>query len=874
MMKCIKKAGKENMEQRKTLIAIDGNSLMYRAYFALPDMTSRAGAHTGALHGFLGMLLKLAARKPDYMLIAFDKGKTTFRHAIYGQYKSGRKPMPDELREQMPVLKAVLGKMGIAVCECADYEADDILGTVARRAGKCGVSTLIVTGDRDALQLIDENTHVLMTKKGISETVEFDEGELMAQYFVTPSQIIDLKGLMGDASDAIPGIAGIGEKTAVKLLQKYGTLEEALTRGAVEEKGALQKKLEGGGESARLSYRLATIDTDAPIDIELENCLFTERKMGGARELLTELELRSIVSRLPVFEERPEPVKTESLTPVNTERIGTEEALKKLVLRLKGVKRMAIYIDDGLYVAVDGEGKTEQFEIVAGGNLLEPGLSDEEIFYALKAALEDEKIHKLTFDAKRLMHRLDRCGTVLNGLEFDAMIVDYLLHATRPANSLKELCELRQGLAPDAAALLSLYEPMMFELKATGMESLYRDMELPLIGVLFDMERTGFMIDTKMLRSIGDEMGERIKELAAAIYECAGGEFSILSTKQLGAVLYDKLGLPAMKKTKTGYSTDAETLEALREKHEIVPLVIEYRFLTKLKSTFIDGLIALVDKKTGRVHTSFNQNITATGRISSTEPNLQNIPVRTEMGREIRKAFIASPGSLLVGADYSQIELRLLAHIADDKKMQEAFLKKQDIHTRTASEVFGVPADEVTREQRSAAKAVNFGIVYGISDFGLAKNIGTTRSEAARYIQTYKHRYEGIRTYMTESIETAKKVGYAVTLSGRRRELPELKNSNYNTRSFGERVAMNMPIQGSAADIIKLAMVKVSSLLKRECPNARLILQVHDELIIDCPEGEAEKVSELLRECMENVAALRVPLEAEVKTGKSWYDTK
>lgn len=848
----------------KKLIAIDGNSLMHRAYYALPSMTAQDGTPTGAVYGFVGMLLKLLSYEPDYLLVAFDMHGPTFRHEQYSQYKAGRRETPEDLRAQFPLLKELLKEMGITICECARYEADDILGTISRTANKSGVDALLVTGDRDALQLITDHTHVLLTKKGITETVEYDEAALMEQYGLEPARMPDLKGLMGDNSDNLPGIPGVGEKTALKLLQKYGTLENTL-QSAEQEKGALRQKLLDNPDSARMSYRLGIIDTGAPISVGLEDCAFEPGKMAGAIPMMNRLELRSLIQRLPKGET---PAPEQPRINARTIEISDAEQLGELAERLKNAERVAVYTDERMHVAADAE---TQYDISLGATLLDPGLSAEEVLAALAPVFESESIEKCLFDSKRMRHMLRGAGVSLKGKGFDLMIADYLLHAIHPADTLKTLCAER-GMPECAASMLALEDIITGELREKGLWKLYEEVELPLTRVLYDMEREGFAVDGDMLRELSDRFAARIDEMEGEIYSLAGERFNILSTKQLGVILFEKLGLPPQKKTKSGYSTDAEVLEALEDKHPIVKLVLEYRFLSKLKSTFVDGLLALL--RNGRVYTSFNQNITATGRISSTEPNLQNIPVRTELGREIRKAFVASPGRILVGADYSQIELRLLAHISGDEGLIAAFNSGEDIHTSTAAEVFGVDKASVTREQRSAAKAVNFGIVYGISDFGLARNIGVSRKEAGEFIRRYLEKYSGVREYMHLCVEEGRKKGYVTTLMGRRRELPEIKSSNFNTRSFGERVAMNMPIQGTAADIIKLAMVNVHRRLEEEGLRARLILQIHDELIIDTPLEEEQRVRELLADCMQNVIELKVPLIADVNSGHSWFDTK
>lgn len=846
------------------LIAIDGNSLMHRAYYALPSMTSSDGTPTGAVYGFISMLLKLLDYAPEYVVVAFDMHGPTFRHDQYDQYKEGRRPTPDDLRTQFPMLKKLLGEMGITVCECERYEADDILGTFSRIANAGGVDALLVTGDRDALQLINDHTHVLMTKKGISDTVEYDEAVLMEQYGLEPGRMVDLKGLMGDSSDNLPGIPGVGEKTALKLLAKYGSLENTLAN-AENEKGALRQKLLDNAESARMSYALGTINTNAPISIGMADCRFEPAAMAGGISTMNTWELRSLIRRLPKGS-APAP-KKESIN-VNTVEITDNVGLGMLIEVVSTADAVAIVPGERLGIAIS---ETEQYEISLGATLFDQGLSADGVIIALKPVLENEHICKIVFDSKAMRHFLAGFGVQLKGRVFDAMIADYLLHAIHPADSFKVLCSER-GMAEGGAALVRLRTVMRMEMEQKGMLALYDDVELPLTEVLFDMEQTGIAVDSDMLSTLSEKFALRIADIEQNIYTLAGEKFNILSTKQLGSILFDKLGLPPQKKTKSGYSTDSEVLEVLEDRHEIVPLVIEYRFLSKLKSTFLDGLVVLT--RGGRIHTKFNQNVTATGRISSTEPNLQNIPVRTELGREIRRAFTASPGNVLVGADYSQIELRLLAHMSGDARLISAFNSGMDVHTSTAAEVFGVPVSDVTREQRSAAKAVNFGIVYGISDFGLAKNIGVSRREAGEFIQRYLARYSGVREYMSASVEKGRAAGYVSTLMGRRRELPEITSSNYNTRSFGERVAMNMPIQGTAADIIKVAMVRVHRALRDKGLRARLVLQIHDELIIDTPEAEAELVKELLADCMQNVMELKVPLTAEVSSGYSWFDTK
>lgn len=892
----------------KKLIAIDGNSLLFRAYYAIQTaMTSRSGVPTNAIHGFTAMLIKLIEQKPDYMLVAFDMHGGTFRHDTYPEYKAGRRETPEDLRPQIPALKELLKALGIKTCECFRFEADDILGTISKKAGEEGVFTLIVTGDRDALQLISQDTHVMLTKKGITETVEYDEAALMEDYGLTPARMIDLKALMGDSSDNIPGVKGVGEKTAKSLLLKYGTLEKVL-ENAPNEKGALQKKLIEGADSARMSREIGTICREAPIDVTVEDCAFDPAGLINGVPLLLKLGLKSNGTRIKAIAEgylheggdlpREDKGPAEAEGPVGegnegipeiklaeTVEVSNEEELAEAAQRLGEAKLAAVFVGDSLELFTDSG---RLFRIKTGGNLLEPGLLPEEIFSALAPFFENADIGKIVFDGKKLMNELAGYGVGFDGLAFDLTVADYLINALNPAKTPEQLIETVGISEKGAEAMMRLYGILSAQLEEKEVSALYYGVELPLVTVLFDMEKTGFAVDAEALRELGEGMTGRIAELEAEAHRLAGHSFNILSPKQLGTVLFDEMGLPPGKKTKTGYSTDSDVLESLRGFDPIIDAVLEYRFLTKLKSTFIDAMLKKITPD-GRIHTTLNQNVTATGRISSAEPNLQNIPVRTKQGREIRKAFIASPGSVLVGADYSQIELRVLAHMSGDETLREAFVSGEDIHTRTASEVFGVPVGEVTKEMRSAAKAVNFGIVYGISRFGLANQLGISQKRAGEYIEKYLNRCTGVRDYMKKAVADGKKNGYAVTLTGRRRELPELASGNYNTRSFGERVAMNMPVQGSAADIIKLAMLRVHDALKRGGFEAKLVLQIHDELIIDCPENEKEQVAKLLHDCMIGIpvegerketteigrmAKLTVPLIADVNEGRSWYDTK
>ena len=854
------------------LIAIDGNSLMYRAFFAISGMNAKDGTPTGAIYGFMSMLLKLLNYSPTHMAVAFDVHAPTFRHKQYDGYKAGRPETPQELVVQFNIMKKLLRKMEITVIECEGYEADDILGTLSRRGEAAGMDVLLVTGDKDALQLVTEHTHIIFTKKGATDITEYDIDTLHERYGLKPAQMVDLKGLMGDSSDNLPGVKGVGEKTALKLLEKYGTLEETLTRGAVEENGALQARLTEYADDARLSYFLGTINTDAPIDTTLDDLLFRPERMANAIPEMSELQLKTTIARLPKSDVNTAVRVRRDYAPVETVVLDNEDALRKLLAENADATDFAYFAGDRVTIAFSAD---KQYEFKKGETLFDVGLDVYEALKMLVPVFEDEKIHKLVYDAKTLMHRLSSVPCEFKGLTFDACIADYLLNAVNPSKELKDLTDERGVGEPCACALFRLRDDMMHELEEKQLISLYNDVELPLIDVLYDMEITGFCVDREKLHELGKDFSAKRDEAAKKVYDIAGFEFNLQSPKQLSDVLFSRLMLPPPKqKTKLGYSTSADVLETYELDYPIVKYILEYRFYAKLMGTFIDGMLSQTDRETSRIHTTFNQNVTATGRISSTEPNLQTIPTRTEAGREIRRAFVAGEGNMLLDADYSQIELRVLAHMSDDATMKDAFIKGMDIHARTASEVFDTPLSEVTREQRGAAKAVNFGIVYGISDFGLAKQLGIPRKLAGEYIRKYLERYEGIDRFMKEEVKKAETLGYASTLSGRRRDMFELKSSNFNTRAFGKRIAMNMPVQGTAADIIKIAMVNVFRRLKEKGFGAKLVLQIHDELIVDTPKDEIEEVKVILQECMEKAFALSVPLIAEVNVGRSWYDTK
>ncbi|MCH5164685.1 MAG: DNA polymerase I [Clostridiales bacterium] len=839
----------------ETFIVIDGNSLINRAFYALPPLNGKDGKPTQAVYGFVTMLIKLMDYKPGFMAVAFDLKAPTFRHKEYELYKANRKGMPDDLAVQMPILKNLLREMGIAVVEKEGYEADDIIGTMAKRYNG---PTYIVTGDRDSFQLIDETTKVLMTKRGITETGEFDRLELKAQYGLTPEGIIVYKALAGDSSDNIPGVPGIGVKTATDLVNKYETLDNLYASiGSIG--GKVRDKLIAGKDSAYMSLRLATIDTAVPELPTAESCKITYPFGENVKAMFDELNFKSLLKRDEIFG-------GEALSSIKQlpecENV-TLEHFKKL-LALAPDATPFICEKSGMYIAIDGAG----YRLPLKETLIDEGADEAEAAEAIKQFMEGDKL-KVVFDAKTLKKRLAVFGLSLNNF-FDVELCQYLINSAAPHESLIRLgveYNLSGGLP---LVLGELYKILKEELKKAGMEDLYFKLELPLIDVLFDMERTGFKVDRNMLDELNLRYGGEICVLQDEIIALAGHSFNINSPKQLATVLFDELKIPYPKRSKS-YSTSAEILEPLKDNFPIVAKVLDYRFLTKLKNTYLDGLKVMLDRD-DLVHTEFKQMLTTTGRLSSVEPNLQNIPIRTEEGRNLRKLFVPREGNVLVSADYSQIELRLMAHFSQDKIMVEAYKKGEDIHASTAAEIYGVPLSEVTSDMRREAKVVNFGIIYGMSDFGLSQSLGISPRQASAYIQKYFERFSGVKQYLDRIVELARENGYVETLYGRRRYIPELKSSNYMQRMFGERVAMNTPLQGSAADIIKAAMIDVSERLKGM--KSKLILQIHDELIIDAAMEEEEAVKQILVDCMENVTALNVPLKVEVGCGKRWFDCK
>lgn len=854
------------------LLVIDGNSILNRAFYGIKLLTTKDGRYTNGIYGFMNIFHRLLEDcKPDRVAVAFDVKAPTFRHEMYTEYKAGRKGMPDELREQMPVLKELLALLGYAVVEKAGWEADDILGTLSVQM-KEGDRCFIATGDRDSLQLVSENTTVLLasTKMGRTQTVAYDSQKIMEEYGVTPKQMIELKALQGDSSDNIPGVAGVGPKTAGELIQKYGSIDYIYENiDSLEIKPKLREKLIEGKESAFLSRKLGTISLEAPIDTDMDAYVQTEGDKGAATRLLASLEMFKMIETFELGAHHSE----------------TIEAVSDEKIEVRYVDELAeIRLDDTVYcIPVYDDGEVVKIAFFADGAVYIAENNSFIFASQLAEILSDEKKEKITYDIKPLHSWAFARGFEIRGKISDIMIAGYILNPSasdyHPSRVLQEyggalpVMSEDDQLAIDTAALSGAWEKVSAELEKNGQTDLMYNIEMPLAKVLSSMEVTGFLVDSQSIEEYGAVLETQINSLVEKIYDLAGEEFNINSPKQLGTVLFEKLQLPSKKKTKSGYSTNADVLEALAPDYPIVSLVLEYRTLAKLKSTYCDGLKKCVAPD-GRIHSTLNQTETRTGRISSTEPNLQNIPVRSAVGRELRKFFVAKEGYVLIDADYSQIELRVLAHIAEDERMLAAFNNGEDIHTITASQVFNMPVEAVTPLMRTRAKAVNFGIVYGIGAFSLAKDIGVTRAEADRYIKGYLHNFSGVDSYMQKVIADAKINGFVSTIFGRRRYLPELTSSNAMLRQFGERVARNMPIQGTAADIIKIAMIRVYERLKEEKLGARLIMQVHDELIVEAPEDEKEKVLSIVKEEMENATAMNVKLTADVHSGKSWYEAK
>lgn len=851
------------------LLVLDGNSIINRAFYGIKLLTTKDGRYTNAIYGFMNIFYKLCDElHPDSVAFAFDLKAPTFRHKMYDEYKAGRKPMPPELAEQMPVLKDLLRALGYKIVTKEGYEADDILGTLAFSC-KEGDECYIATGDRDSLQLVGDNVKVLLasTKMGRPETNIYDVKRIKDDYGVTPHQLIDIKALMGDSSDNIPGVSGVGQKTAQSLISELGSIQNIYDNiDTIDIRETLRNKLKNDKDSAFMSYKLGEICKSVPIETDYSFYVPDEGDKGEALSILRSLEMYKLIDKIGLntvtYDAKPE-----NTTVKEYKRVNSLNAFL-----LKANKLYFVYsVKDGRF---------ESLATCNGDDICEVNTENDSEVEAFINILEDENTEKYTFNIKPLYAYAFSHGFEIKNVKMDLMLAAYLLNPSAKDYDIEKLAaEYNVYYEADGgfSALSETVYPLTVKLSALLEErdqtELLSNIELPLAEVLASMEKIGVKVDKSGIEAFGDMLGERIKGLQSRIYELAGEEFNINSPKQLGEILFVKLAIPTKKKTKSGFSTNAEVLEKLADEYEIVKFILEYRTYTKLKSTYCDGLLKEIAAD-GRIHSTFNQTETRTGRISSTEPNLQNIPVRTELGREMRKFFIADDGKVLVDADYSQIELRVLSDIADDKAMIDAFNNGDDIHAITASQVFKMPLQMVTPLMRSRAKAVNFGIVYGIGAFSLAKDIGVSRAEADRYIKDYLHHYSGVDRYMNEVVEEAKKNGYVKTLFGRRRYLPELSSSNGMLRAFGERVARNMPIQGTAADIIKIAMIRVYTRLKEENLNARLILQIHDELIVEAPENEKTKAELIVKEEMENACKMKVLLKSDAHSGESWYDAK
>lgn len=860
------------------LVLIDGNSLLNRAFYATPVFTTKDGKPTNGVFGFIKLLLKIISdKKPTHMAVAFDVHAPTFRHMEYPDYKAGRKPMPEDLALQFPILKKVLKAMGVCICELPGYEADDIIGTLAKRFD---ILTYIYTGDRDSYQLVDQTTTVCYTKRGVSDLLELSAANFKDEIGLTPCQIIDLKALMGDKSDNIPGVAGVGEKSAYTLLADYETLD-GIYAHIDEIKGALQKKLLEHRETAYFSHRLATIFTSVPLDISLADCLLRSPFPASLKDCFAELEFKSLLS-MPIFAEESDetPEVSALIEPVSTQKVvETVSEFMDVLSSFKGETIGFHQTNNGVHIFLKQPPKVIESECVEYYFPLRQGLLDVGFFepelYPVFEAIFGGEYTIVAYNTKALLHDLSNAGIHLPTRIEDVGILKCLADGLANTDGL-EFCLQYHALPGEhfAYGVYRLYE-IYFGALSDSEKNLYKEVELPLVFVLFEMEKQGVCVSEEILQEFSIKYNAELKALIAKIHELAGEEFNVNSTQQLGRVLFDKLNIGAgVKKAKTtkSYKTTAEELEKYVDEHEIIPLILRYRQVQKLNSTYIEGFKPLL--KNGKIHTKYSQINTTTGRLSSSNPNLQNIPVRNEEGREFRKLFIASEGNVLLDADYSQIELRLLAHFSACKELIAAYNDGRDIHALTASQVFDVPLLDVTSEMRRNAKAVNFGIIYGISAFGLGKDLGIPARKAQEYIDRYFATYSSVQEYMNGNVQSAKDRGYTITLLGRRRVINELKSSNFNVRSFGERAAMNMPLQGSSADIIKLAMIGVAKRLKQDGYKAKLILQVHDELLIDCPIEEQDEVAKILKEEMEEAVALSVPLTVDVGIGYSWFDAK
>ncbi|MBO3441875.1 DNA polymerase I [Clostridium haemolyticum] len=879
---------------KERLLILDGHSLMYRAFFALPPLTNKEGIHTNAIYGFIKMLLKMKEEiKPNYIVIAFDKKAPTFRHKEYEDYKAGREKMPSELNEQFPIVKDILNKLAINIFEIDGFEADDLIGTLSEFAEGKGIEVYIVTGDKDALQLATDNVKIVINKKGMSEKEIYDRKRMIEEYEVTPTQFIDVKGLMGDKSDNIPGVPGIGTKTAFKLIKEYGSIENVLDNVENISGKKMKQNLIEYREQAIFSKKLATICKNVPIEIDLEEIKSKENyDIEGVRQLFESLGFKTLIKNIDNSDNEEESVnneekREETNIQVEFSNIETIDELYNLLNNIKDtVYFQAEYINESIYSKIEFNTiyiRNEEKVYVVNVNKIK-NENFHKLLELLKKLFEDKNIKKISHDIKNVYVVLRKYDIDAKNFIFDTKIASYLLEPSKSDYILREIILEKLSINIDDSdeeckiketyCIKEIYEKLQKEIKEANMEELFYNVELPLTKVLASMECEGFKVDKDRLTEIGEKFKAEIKMLEKEIHKLAGEDFNIKSPKQLGKILFEKLDLPVIKKTKTGYSTNAEVLEKLKDSHPIISKIIDYRQITKLDSTYVEGLKHVIDED-GKIHSSFNQTVTTTGRLSSTEPNLQNIPIKHEMGREIRKVFVANnEESVIFSADYSQIELRVLAHIANDEKLIDAFKHHKDIHTITASEVFRVPVEEVTPLMRSNAKAVNFGIVYGIGAFSLSKDINVSRKEAKEYIDTYFSRYPNVKKYIDDIINKSEQDGFVTTIMNRKRYIPEIQSRNRIVRSFGERLAMNTPIQGSAADIIKLAMVHVYEELIKRNLKSTLILQVHDELILNVYKDELEEVKQMVVEKMEGVMNLLVPLEAGVNIGITWYEAK
>lgn len=876
----------------KKLVLIDGNSIIYRAFFALPLLNNDKGVYTNAVYGFTTMLMRiLEEERPTHMLVAFDAGKTTFRHETYKEYKGGREKTPPELSEQFPVLKEVLDAFHIPHYQLANYEADDIIGTLATQGQEEKWNVTVISGDRDLLQLVSESITVNMTKKGISDVEKYTPEYMKKTMEIAPEQVIDMKALMGDSSDNIPGVPGIGQKTAIKLLKQFETLERVYKHVEEVSGKKLKENLLNYKDNALMSKSLVTIKRDTPIEVRLEDLPYDGYELTKVSAIFKDLGFQSLLSRLGEVADEEQPNNTlvdidyEIIEEVTEDMFTGEEALVIEMLK-----------DNYHQTPIEGIGVVNK----QGTYFIPTEVAMNSKVFASWA--KDEKRIKYVFDAKRTVVALLNNGIHLKGISFDMLLASYLLNPSENHHDIPAVGQrygiknvlydeevygkgarlqvptqekLAEHTVRKTSVLYSLKAEIENKLRGNQQYELFKELEMPLALILGEMEHTGVLVDVRRLEEMGTELKERLGAIEKDIYELAGETFNLNSPKQLGPILFEKLGLPVIKKTKTGYSTAADVLERLESEHEIIPKILLYRQLGKLQSTYIEGLLKVVDQDTHKIHTRFNQALTQTGRLSSIEPNLQNIPIRLEEGRKIRQAFVpAKKGWIMFAADYSQIELRVLAHIAGDNKLIAAFNNDLDIHTQTAMDVFHVSQEEVTSNMRRQAKAVNFGIVYGISDFGLSQNLGISRKEAKQFIERYFNSYPEVKAYMDDIIQTAKHQGYVTTLMNRRRYLPEVTSRNFNKRSFAERTAMNTPIQGSAADIIKKAMIDLHRKLLEEKMDARMLLQVHDELILEAPESELDQLKQLVPAVMQSTVDLNVPLEVDYAYGNSWFDAK